>query len=290
MDSQPNPTQAESNRNAGLEAPAVALVTERRRWFASFPEGSLEFVAVFRILWILALFVAPVTEGFVRRFAGAGIIGLLLADCGLAIWWLTHTALDRMSLLEPGKAFSSKQIQRRCLAASVAAVTAHGVLLVFILSLVGVVNPLTQAVPTGPLRWAIVPVYVVLVIATVITGRWAALGCPIRTVLLTVPFMHWWAIRHSAFDIGKAFAAALAERTGKPPITFDTTRAVANAMWVLFMLMVGAMLYATSRGTIAEWKAMCGGMVAAVAAVADVAAMESVQQVYLRYLRTAKIA
>jgi hypothetical protein len=264
------------------------LLAVRRRWFRSFPEGPLEFVAAARLVWILALFAAPVLGGLLRTYAAFGIALLLLADVGLTMRWLTGLAGDRDCWLH-GKPIPDEPIGRADLRPTVSVILAQGFLLGFGLSFLPLPFETARVHPGAVVvgRWVALAAFCVAIPFIVATCRAAGLGNRWSVVLLAVPFLAWWPVRRLAGEIGASLAEQAARQSHKD-LGFSRVGFVfADAMWVVMVLVLVVDLAVGGIWTRATFQGLCSGLVVAVAAIADVAAMESAHHAYLMYLRTA---
>lgn len=264
------------------------LLATRRRWFRSFPEGPLEFVAAVRLLWILALFVVPVIGGFLRAYGTIGIAVLLLADLGLTMWWLSRLLSDRDCWLD-GKPIGPSEIAWTGIRPTAAAVVAQGLLFAFGLSFLAVRFETARMHPGAvvAVRWALFAAYLLAVPFVVTTCRTAGLRGRWSTPLLAIPFVHWWVVRRFAAEAGESLAAQVARQSNRDPGFSRIGFIFADVTWVVLILVLVADLLTGGVGTRVTFQGLCSALIVGVAAIADMAALEATQHTYLMYLRTA---
>ena len=273
---------------AATAAGADELLSARRPWFRSFPEGPLEFVAAVRMVWILALFVVPVVGGFLRTYGTVGVAALLLADLGLTMWWLTRLVTDRNCWLG-GQPVGPTASRWAGLRPTLVAIVAQGLLVAFGLSFLALPFEAARNNPAAVtlVRWVLCASYMVAIPFVVATCRTVGLRGRWYTVLLAVPFVHWWAVRRFAADAGASLAEQVA-RQSKWNAGFSRAGFIfADATWVVLILVVIASAVTGGIWTRMTFQGLCSAMIMAVAAIADVAAMEAAQHAYVMYLRTA---
>lgn len=269
-------------------AQASELLAARRRWFSSFPEGPLEFVAAVRLLWILSLFVIPVIGGFLRTFGALGVSALLLADVGLTMWWLTQLVSDRDCWLG-GEPIAPGKPAGAGVKPTAAVVVTQGLLFAFGASFLTLPFEAARVHPgvVAAVRWGLFAAHLVAIPLAVAACRAAGLRGRWCVVFFVVPFLHWWAARRFAADLGSSFAEQAGRRSSKE---VDFSRAgfvFADVMWVVLILVIAADLLAGGMWSGMTMQGLCSALIIAVAAIADVAAMESTQRAYLAYLRAA---
>ncbi|MCL2330842.1 MAG: hypothetical protein FWC56_06030, partial [Phycisphaerae bacterium] len=67
---------------------------ERRKWFRVFPEGTLEFTIVTRVLALVLLISLAVVGSAQRPLALAALAFILWVDYALLMWWMIQVATD----------------------------------------------------------------------------------------------------------------------------------------------------------------------------------------------------
>jgi hypothetical protein len=269
-------------------APGDALLAVRRKWFASFPEGPLEFVAAVRIVWILGIFAAPVVGGFLRTYATIAVALLLLVDAGLMMWWLTGLAADHGAWLA-GRSLDPSRGGKPPAGPLATVVLSQGLLFAFGLTFMSLpieaarLHPGAMAVA----RWIIFAAYVASVPLMFATCRSAGLNGRWSVVLLAVPFLHWWTVRRFAAELGAGFAGQAAQRLGRDADFSRAAFILADVLWAFLVLIVVVDLAMGGIWAGLTFRGLCSGSIIAVAAIADVAAVEAAQHAYLTYLRSA---
>lgn len=284
----------------------------RQRWLRSFPDGSLEFLLVTRLLALFLLLTLAVMRESQRAMVLV-VLGMVLAvDYALMVWWAIQARADLDGLakraevppavaattspegsatLEYARAMSPAPDDRAHLARTL----------------------LLACLPMGAAFIALVPWPAVVFsnmvardhasrIALIVGGiafwpalvvgyrvlRNSRLTTPIWTALLAVPLVHWLAMHRI---VGKLHHA-LDERRSAPgeAITEGGTVAavIADVTWVLailpwLVLMVAGLLSSGLGGE--KFVVPCATVLTALFAIADVAAMEGVQRRLVKAIR-----
>ena len=70
------------------------LLVERRKWFRVFPEGTLEFTIITRVLALLMLMALAVVSGLQRPLVLMALGAILWVDYALLMWWAIEVASD----------------------------------------------------------------------------------------------------------------------------------------------------------------------------------------------------
>ena len=273
---------------SGGLAPGDELLAARRRWFASFPEGPLEFVAAVRIVWILGVFAAPVVGGFLRTYAAIVISLLLLADAGLTIWWLTTLAADHGVWLR-GRPLDPARGGRPPIGPAAGVVLSQGLLFLFGVTFLSLPIEAVRQHPgvIATIRWIVFAAFLASVPLLLAACRSAGLGSRRSVILLAVPFLYWWTVRRFAADLAADFAGQAAQRLGRDSDFSRAAFIVADVLWAILVLIVAVNLSMGGIWAGLTFRGLCSGSIIAVAAVADVAAVETAQHAYLTYLRAA---
>ncbi len=277
---------------AAVPPELAARLAARRRWFRSFPDGSLEFVAAIRIVWILAFFAAPVIGGFLQVYATLAIGAVLLLDFGLVMTWLVRITADRDAWARRGTAENPAGARSGASLTAIALI-AQALLLAFLaLSFLRLPLEIVRTHPgvANTARWVLLAAYAVAAVATARSCRSAGLRSRASGILLAAPLLSWWALRRFARDVAAPMTNEV-QVLKKPPHLSGAGFVMADAAWLAALVVsVAVVLLARNMGMHATWQNACSGILLAVAAIADVAALESVQRVYLGWLRTVQPA
>jgi hypothetical protein len=265
------------------------MLVERRRWFRVFPEGSLEFTIITRVLALILLMALAVVGGTQRPLVVVSLTVVLWVDYALLVWWAVQVAMDLEEVVNrpaedtPGRrAIIGIQAVLPSVAA-VAALAPWGRMLAT--SAVGSVAPLRSLPIVAGLAFLVllVPAYRAL--------RKIGVGSPLWTGLLLVPILHWFALHRIAADLDRRIDGQLRtmgqEKASRRP---GMALAVADVTWVLSVLPWAIVVaYSLIRG----WPSggafklgpVCGTALAALFAIANLAALEGVQRQIVTLIR-----
>lgn len=255
----------------------------RRRWFASFPDGTLEFVAAARVVCIVLMFVTPIGGAGFRNYGLLGIAAVLLADGGMTMLWLSELCADRRRLVgntaDGGRAAVSPWLT------SVLALFCHGSLLLALVSYRPLPFAWAQPRPAvlAVVRWALLAAFVVMAaVLYYVVRRTTGTRRGACALLTALPVLGWPAIRRLAFEAGAAFSR---EPSGRLP---RGATVAADVLGVLFVVAMAATLRSPDLWMRMSFGAAAASFLFALAAIADMAALESVHHAYLRYLNRSR--
>lgn len=260
-------------------------IHERRTWFHYFPEGTLEFSVITRVLVVIALLSLAALKGSQRTYALVGLCGFLWVDYILAIWWVIQTHTD-LSLLAGKTADDEARITRS---------RRHALVL--------------GAAPATLLMIAIAPWPVVVHLnqhASIITVLFGALFLlalapairQLRSIgvepagwipLVLIPVLQWFGVHRLLAKLHDRLDD-LVSASGAPrdvPPTRGTIGALADVVYILavlpWLILAG---YALARGAwpasgVGQILPVCGTLLTAVFCVLDIAALEAVQRRFI---------
>lgn len=277
---------------------------QRQRWFRSFPEGTLEFLLVTRLASVFLLLALGVMREAQRPMVLVVLAIVLLVDYALMIWWAVQMAVDLNMLC--GRPDGSSAPQTEALNSDadtgadpcgprqpVALVALLACLPAIILCLTLAPWPeLVLAHRTLPaaLTRVLLPVAGVLFLITLVLGyralRRIRLGPPLWTVLLLVPFVHWFAM-HRLLGHMRTRLETYQRGRGETPTEGPILAVpIADVSWFLavvpWVIVAGLRL---AKGLWSNYFPPCGAALVALFAVADVAAMEGFQRHFTAVLR-----
>jgi len=281
--STPEPPSSDAGSSAQYES---ELLARRRRWFRSFPEGRLEFIAVIRLLWVIGLFVLPLMPA-VERVYGTMALGIVfIVDAALALAWVAQMLADRNSWMGEDAFPSSRPARPWGLCVALVILS---YLLLFSFGATFLHLPWeTARVHPGAVRvvrWMLLAAYIASVPIVWSSLRSLGVRSQLATALLAVPLLHWWAVRH----IGANVAAEFARRTiSTSPDEAAFSRAAvvaADAVWTVWLVVMAVIFTVSGLRAGLAWQPACCSLLAAVAGIADMAAMEAIQRAYLAYVQ-----
>ncbi len=265
-------------------------LVERRKWFRVFPEGTLEFAIITRILALLLLMALAVVGGTQRPLVLVSLAIVLWADHVLLTWWALQVAMD-LRLVTDESAYDSPgwraKIAFKVVLPSIAAVVAlapWGKVVSIVTGGVGLPSwvPLAAAIA-----------FVLLCLPAAGALREVNMGSLPWAVLLLVPIVHWFALHRVATSLHNRISQQLQARgIENQPQSPRFALAIADTTWVLSVLPWAVMVgYSLARGWSAQGVfklgSVCGTFLAALFAIANLAALETVQRQIVMLLRKA---
>lgn len=268
-------------------------LVERRKWFRVFPEGTLEFLIITRVLALMMMMALAIVGGTQRPTVLIGLIGILWIDYALLLWWVVQVAMDLRFVAgespDDAQAGLRARVAVTAILPSIAAAMA-------LLPWDGVVLVITGARHESAIL-KILPViaalgFIALLLPAYRALRSIGLGSSVWTVLLLIPVLHFVALHRIAGGLDVRIREQLRSRGLRDEDLRSATASLitADVIWVLTMLPWAAVVViAISRG----WPAggafkigpISGTLLAAVFSIANLAALESVQRQIVALVR-----
>lgn len=262
-------------------------LTERRRWFRVFPEGTAEFLIVTRVPAVLLMAALSVIYSAQMHYFLLGIVGMLWLDHLLLTWWLVSIRcdLDDLAASEPTSA-KAAQMRRVRLAMILALPSIPAFLLI---------APWENVVFTlestrNSVQYVLWPVLLILFTACLVVAKRAIKTRRLNKELpwltgFLIPGVHLLAlhrllrrlhqdVRHSPRD--------------EPP---HLAIGIGNVCWVFSMILWGLYVVFVALGDGFESRAvhalttLAGAFFFGVLASAQLAAIEAVQRLFVAKLR-----
>lgn len=258
-------------------------LAERRAWFRHFPEGTIEFTIVTRVLAILVLGALMVVSSAQRHHALTALVAVLWLDYALTLWWLIQLARDLDDLFEQPDLDAAAGQKRRLIL--LGTLIAPSVLAALIL-----IPPTQILLPRSGGVSVLLPVLGVAYVAAVWLARRALLRLNLASgataALLFVPVLHWFALhgvivrlhgRIRERALSRGFAVSAETGRGAASIAADVLLGIGIFFWGLWIVLTFARGGAMS-GPLPTLVELAGIFFAALFAVVDVAVMEGLQR------------
>ncbi len=256
----------------------MTTLQQRREWYRFFPEGTLEFLIITRVLGLGALLALSVAGGAYRPLVWGGVVALLWLDYLLVLWWLLQVNLDAR-LASPGEGPQPQPL------------AAYGLIALPSLAVIALLAALTSRRGLSlPAALGLLAVLAALMFVGSTGLKRARLGAGIWGLLLMVPGLHWPAVHR--------LSAELADRMVEPdaqPARASGSRTLlraASVVWLVTLLPWLVLVILTlsdawpERGRV-RFAPLCAMAPAIVFAVLDLAAMENVQQRFVAWVKRA---
>ena len=266
-------------------------LAQRRRWFRSFPEGTLEFAIITRVLALMLLMALAIVGGTQRPLVLVALAIVLWVEYAMLIWWLVQLGTDLRELTD-GSAGDSA---RRRVTTSVKAVL-PSVAVVLALAPWGRVATDTFGGAASVVHWVQVAAVVLFLVSLLPAYRAlkdARVGASLWTGLLLVPIVHWFALHRLAAGLDRRIDEQLRARgQEKASRPLGLSLPIADATWVLTLLPWAAVLayslaHGWSNSSAFKLLPVCGTLLAVLFAIADLAALEGVQRQIVTLIRKA---
>lgn len=262
----------------------VDMLVERRKWFRVFPEGTLEFTIITRVLALMLLMALAIVGGTQRPLVVVALAVVLWVDYALLVWWVIQVATDLRGIVNG----SGEDTPSRRAIIGIQAVLPS-------IAAVATLAPWSRALGwVGPLRWLPIVAglaFLVLLVPAYRVLRRLDVGSPLWTGLLLVPILHWFALHRIAADLDRRIDEQLRTRgqekaSHRPGIAL----AVADVTWILSILPWAAVVgLSVARGWsgsgVSRLGPVCGAVLAAFFAIANLAALEGVQRQIVTLIR-----
>lgn len=263
------------------------MLMQRRRWFRCFPEGTLEFTVVTRVLALLLgtlLLVVPTAD---QPIVLTALVAMLWLDYALVMWWAVQVHADLECLLAPS-ATAPVDSSRYRIGVTIAALLPS-------VAMATVAAPKMRATLPPLVIPALLVLSVILLAPATAALRRMCVGPKGIRLLLLVPGAHCFAIHHRI----RTLLADLNKRSPETTPQAGAAPTVAGVMLILMAICLAATLAlwrkesgAEFAGQTATWLSMlrrgaefASILTAAMFAIADLAAMESLQRGFIMLLR-----
>ncbi len=261
-------------------------LARRRLWYHYFPEGTIEFLLVTRVLALLILAALAVVHGTQLDMALIALGLLLLADALIIQWWGVQIVTDLSDLKSQE---SSRLAARRRLRAWVLAALPALIMVVTLLPWSGFViyDPAMRARVNAWIPLIGVPLYLAALVPAVLGLRAIHYGATAWCVCWLIPGIQWWALHRLIGDWQARIDQSLGSRRKETEPPSTGTVLFVDIMWVLAMLAVaGLFLVGTLRteglqGGGPRLLIIAGTGLVALFAIGQVAVMENVQRRFL---------
>ena len=267
---------------------------QRRNWFRFFPDGSLEFVVVTRVLAVLLMVLLFVVKGTQQTLVSLALCGMLWVDYLLTLFWIIQLATDLRSLsgsrLAEGPDPSAGRI-RTLLVMALPATLAFAI-----------IAPWSQVIlPARAMQFApnqmLVPVlglaFVVSLSPAYRRAKNLSLGPSIWTLVMLVPLLHWLGIHRLLHGLHDRIARLSDQQSSAEEVGPERSAAAADVLWlitVLPWLLIILLVVLRGAGTMGPmpYRVMpvCGALLFGLFSAADLAAMEKVQKRFVRLIRS----
>lgn len=268
-----------------------ANLVQRRAWFRYFPEGTLEFLLVTRVLALLLLAGLTVVRGSQRPGVLLVLGAVILVDYLLILWWGIQLVIDLRDLASP-EAIESRQARKQRLRTFLVAML-PAVFVLFLLTPVLeflIADPVFRNRLAGILNPAMAVVYLILLVFACRRLLAIQLGNLIWVILLLVPGLHLIAMQRLVIQWQHRISRQLQSARVKTEPPARIALHVSDIAGVATLAAVG-LLVIMNVSDASGWDRFFAPAhlgttaVAALFAIAQVALMENVQRRYLAALR-----
>lgn len=267
-------------------------VQERRQWFLHFPEGSIEFFLVTRVLLILLLLVLLVAGQQHHAYVLLALAGMLWFDYALALWWAVQMATDLDSIRQPITA--DRAYWRRLRGITVALLPS----IAFFLLISPWPDLLSEvASERMAIRRAALPLigtaFIVFMFLAQRVLRGLGVGSAVWRCLLLVPLLHWFSLHRWILHLDTEVNRLVDEKNKQRLAGSSPGAAVSLARWAWFPGILPWMILLPAQAFGASWlseslfkgAAVCSLVFTCIFVVADTAAMENVQRKFVTMMR-----
>jgi hypothetical protein len=269
-------------------------IEQRRNWFRFFPEGSLEFVVVTRVLSLLLMLGCLIVQGPLRPLATLALCTVLWIDYVLTQSWFVQlsTDLDTFSR-DPSPTCEELSARRRRI--SLFMVLPATLLFAF-------VAPWPAAVlPAGSIRATAERIIAPACGLAAVLSLWPSLrtarnlqaGSSLWSCATLIPLLHWLGIHRLLNHMDRRICDLLYPQ-GRPPSDSGPSLAAAAAdtLWIItvlpWLLAIGLLIVrggAAIEQTTFRLTMACGSLLYGLFSVIDLAAMENVHRRFIRLIR-----
>ncbi len=266
----------------------------RRNWFRFFPDGTLEFVVVTRVLAVLLMVLLFVVRRTQQAPVFLGLCGMLWIDYLLTLFWIIQLATDLRSLSSDpstGTPDSSASRVRTLLVMALPATLAFAV-----------VAPWPQLILSpGPMQAAVTRLLIpALALAFLLSltmayrrARGLALGSAVWSFVILVPLLHWLGIHRLLGGLHDRMARFSGRQASAEDSGAGVSATAADVLWIitilpwLLLILLTVVQGAGAAGAMTHRVVpVCGAMLFGLFSAVDLAAMEKLQKRFVRLIRS----
>jgi hypothetical protein len=267
---------------------------QRRNWFRFFPDGTLEFVVVTRVLSVLLMVLLFVVQGTQQTAVFLALCGMLWIDYLLTLFWISRLASDLRSL-PPDRSAGAPVPPAAGIRTLL--VTALPATLAF-----AIVAPWPQVIlPASAMQPAAIRLLVpVLGLAFLLSlmpayrrARSLSLGPAIWTAAMLVPLLHWLGIHRLLNGLHGRIVRLSGEQSSAEESGPQLSASAADVLWIITILpwlLIILLMVLKGTGTMSSMPyrivPVCGAMLFGLFSAVDLAAMEKVQKRFVRLIRS----
>jgi hypothetical protein len=268
-------------------------LSQRRLWFRYFPEGSIEFTIITRVLIFLGLLAsASVGTERIRYYFLVATCGALWLDYALTLWWLIQVHADLRQFEPSEQADASRSVPSRAWTLIISLIPS----IIFFLIITPWPLLLVGSFETrGMIYRFVLPILALALIAAIVLAQKVLQRIEVKPALwrflILVPIIHWLALNRLIFVLHRKISQKSGLQTGEINEDAPHTAVVLADITVplaIFLWMIPLALW-ISRGV---WPGhplitilpIGGTIFLSVALIAELAAMEHVQNRFHKWL------
>ena len=262
-------------------------VSQRRTWFRFFPEGTLEFLVITRVLALLLIVTLAAILPSQLSAALTALFGLLWLDHVLMLWWGVQMVTDLRDLSASPSPGSDARGGKYRVGLTAALPSFFALLIIAPWPNVLIADPTTRASATKILLPVLALLYATTIVLAARALQTVRFGSSLWSLLFLVPGLHWLAMHRLVREWHGRADEHRDEHTGEGAEASSAGIVFADVCW-LFTLLPWAVVLSVSwaRG---QWPDGVGyGLVPICAtawtvlfAVSDLAVLETLQRRFI---------
>lgn len=265
---------------------------QRRNWFRFFPEGSLEFVVITRVLAVLLMLM--IVKGTQAPLILLALLAMLWLDHMLTLSWTVQLATDLAGFAEKPLSETNQEPVRF---GPTLLIVALPITLAFAAIAPWPAILLPPGAPRDTANTVLKPLLGLASVAALLPAfrraRMLQLGPACWTFVYLLPLLHWVGIHRllaplDARLLNQLRPSQAAEEPGPGALAAaaDVLGIITVLPWLLMAVLAFRLEPAASGGMAGRLGCVCGTLLFGLYSVVDLAAMERVQRRFLRLIRS----
>ncbi|MGQ9649564.1 MAG: hypothetical protein ACUVXJ_05610 [Phycisphaerae bacterium] len=267
---------------------------QRRNWFRFFPEGSLEFVVITRVLALLLMLMLTIVKGTQVPLILLALLAMVWLDHMLTLSWTVQLATDLASFAEN---LLPQTDQKPVRFGPTLLLVALPITLAFAAIAPWPAVLLPPGAPRDTANTVLKPLLglasVVALLPAFLRARMLQLGPAHWTFAYLLPLLHWVGIHRllDSFDtrlLNQLRPSQAAEEPGPAALAAgaDVLWIMSVLPWLLMAVLASPLEPAASGGMAGRLGCVCGTLLFGLYSVVDLAAMERVHKRFLQLIRS----
>ena len=209
-------------------------LAQRKSWFRFFPDGTIEFTVITRVLAIMFLTGLAMVSIAQRPVTLTLLWAVIWVDYALMLWWTIEINDDLEDLSQSAPVSNELTRRRRFQEAVLLAIPS---IVVMILLVPWPQMVIAKQIDRDRLYYVLVPVVILAFSGSAYLARYATrqlgLSSWLWRVVLLIPGLHWFAMHRLVSQLEQKVGSRLHEKSGTPHTAPSIAGAVADVTLII---------------------------------------------------------